>query len=113
MTRIAPYLRPALAALLLGGAFVPGTAQAYRVFFGYGYGVPYPYPYYYRPPLVVVPPPVYYAPSPTYPAPVGAVGPLSTRCNAAAAVCPLPAPAPVGGACSCPGPAGRSNGRIG
>jgi len=113
MIRITPILRWTLAALLLAGAFVPRSAQAYRVFFGYGFGVPYPYPYYYRPPLVAVAPPIYYVPRPTYAVPVGALGPLSARCNAGAAICPLPALAPVGGACSCPTPAGRFNGRIG
>ena len=116
MTRIASIVRPALAALLLGTSLVPGTAHAYRVFFGYGYGLGYPYPYYYRPPVVVVPPPAYYAPpyvAPRYYTPAYAPGPYSTRCNTGVALCPLPAPAPVGGACSCPGAYGRLNGRIG
>ena len=118
MSRIASFVRPGLAALLLGAALVPGTAYA-RVCIGFGFGVPYPYPYYYRPPVVVaVPPPVYYAPPPPayYPSRIYAVPatvPFSTRCNAGSVICPLPAAVPVGNACSCPGPAGRLNGRVG
>ena len=129
MTRIASTIRPALAALLLGAAFIPAPAHA-RVFIGFGFGFPYayPYPYYYRPPVVVaVPPPVYYPP-PAYPAPppayyapppayavpaAGSTVPFSTRCNAGSVICPLPTAVPVGNSCSCPGAAGRLNGRVG
>ncbi len=93
---------------------VPLTPAQARVFVGYGFGFGYPFyaPFYgprfvYAPPVLYAATPVVYAVPPTYAtAPAG-------RCFAAAYVCPVDRPRPVGAPCSCPTNTGRASGHIG
>lgn len=87
--------------LAVAAASLPGTAQAWRGWYGYG-------PVFVAPP-VFIGPPVYYGAPVYYPPP----RPIGEACYAGAYVCPLDHPGPVGAPCSCPTNGGRAGGRIG
>jgi hypothetical protein len=111
------FLRSAVIALTVAGAVavsVPTPAHAwYRG--GFFFGVA-PFPVVVGPPVVYAPPP-YYAPGYYPPPPVAytpAPGAIGRACYSGPYVCPLSAPVPVGGACSCPtNGGGRVGGRSG
>ena len=96
-----------------GIGYGPGYGPGYGSGWGYGggyrsgiyLGLPLP-PRVYAPPPVVYAPPAYYPPPPVYLAPSAA-----QQCYAGPYVCPLDAPAVIGGSCSCPANRGRVFGR--
>ncbi len=94
-------------AIAAGAVLAPSPAEAWWR----GPGI-----FFFGPPIVIgppvvyaPPPPVIYAPAPVYqPAPAYAA---AQTCYAAAYICPLDQPTPVGGPCSCPTNQGRAYGR--
>ncbi|MBN9510293.1 MAG: hypothetical protein J0I21_14410 [Alphaproteobacteria bacterium] len=98
-----------LAMAALAALALPSPAHAWwrgGVWIGFPPIAPY---YYYPPPVVYAPPPAVYVPPPAAYAPPSA----GVSCYAGAYICPLDAPAPIGGACSCPTNTGRIGGRVG
>ncbi len=108
-----PPLRRAMTAVFAAGLLfaAPSTRAEAQIFIGAGYGVPF-YPFY-GPPIVYAPPIIYSSPPVVYAPPPGYAAAPSGRCFAAAYVCPVGRPKPVGAPCSCPTNTGRASGRIG
>ena len=93
----------ALAITLSLALAIPNPAQAWwNRGWGWHGGVVFgvvPPPIYLGPPIYYAPPPVYYAPRPA-----------AQTCYAGPYICPLNAPGPYGGNCSCPTNNGRAYG---
>jgi hypothetical protein len=111
MTTTRKTMARAAFALLLVGAALAAPSPAHAWWRG-GFFIGFPPVYVGPPPAYYYPPPYYYAPPPpvVYEQPAPAAG---QSCYAGAYVCPLNAPSPVGGPCSCPTNTGRTGGKVG